>query len=178
MYRWIGGPLEQAVAGFSTPDTLVLLGGSSTFTNESTGSPITFLWFFQDGFPATSNLKTPPPIVWQTSGRKNVTLAVTNDFSSNTLVKTGYIYVGGVGINELRTSGITIFPNPVKNVMTIQANNEISMIQLYNITGQVVLSQEVNAKSVTINTSGLTSGVYTLKAVTGNGSVNKKIVIE
>jgi PKD repeat protein len=170
--------LSRPVADFMTPDTLLPLGGTATFTNESYGNPTTYLWVFQNGIPGTSPLQTPPPITYNTSGTFNVTLTVTNSLGSNTLTRTGYIHIGGVGINEQKPSVISIFPNPVRDVMTIQANSKISEIQLYNIAGQVVLSKEVNATSVTVNTSGLTSGVYNLKAVTGNGPVNKKIVIE
>ena len=161
-----------------TPDTLLPLGGSATFTNESSGNPTTYLWTFQDGTPGSSSLKNPPAITFNVPGSKNVTLVVSNDYGTNTLVKTGYIYVGGVGINEHNGESLTIFPNPVKDVMTIQSSSNMSGIYLYNIAGQVVLSQMVNAKSITLNTSGLTSGIYNLKAITGNRTVNKKIVID
>lgn len=178
MFRWTGGPLAPPVALFSTPDTLIALGGTSTFTNESTGNPTTYLWTFQDGTPGTSALKNPPAVTFNLPGRKNITLAVTNDYGTNTLVKTGYIYVGGVGINELNANSVSIFPNPAKDVMTIQANDNIKEIQVYNVAGQIVFSQQVNAKTTTINVSGLTTGIYNLKALLNGGTINKKVVIQ
>ena len=178
MYRWTGGALQLPVAGFSSPDTLLLLGGSATFTNESTGNPSTFLWTFQDGNPPTSTLKNPPPITYNISGRKNVTLEVTNDYGGDTKVKTGYVYVGGVGINELSGNSVSVFPNPVKDVMTVQAAGNIKEIRVYNATGQLVINSTVNAKTITVNTSGLTTGIYNMKAILDNGTINKKIVIQ
>jgi PKD repeat protein len=178
MFRWAGGELELPVANFSSPDTLLISGGSATFTNESTGTPTSFLWTFQDGIPPTSTLKNPPAITYNVSGFKNVTLEVTSDYGTNTLVKTGYIYVGGVGINELSQNTVNVFPNPIKDVMTVQANNNIKEIYIYNATGQLVINQTVNAKTITINTSGLTTGIYTLKAILDNGTINKKVVIQ
>ena len=178
MYRWVGGALEPPVAAFSSPDTLLPLGGSATFTNESSGNPSTYLWTFQDGTPPSSALKNPPVVTFNIPGHKNITLAVTNDFGSNTMLKTGYVYVGGVGVNELSQNTLIVFPNPVKNVMTVQAGNNIREIRIYNTAGQVVLNQTCQGKSVTINTSGLTSGVYNLTSVTEKGTVNTKIVVE
>jgi PKD repeat protein len=178
MFKWAGGPLEPPVSNFFTADTLVLLGGSSTFTNLSTGSPSSYLWTFSDVTAQTSTLQTPPPITWQGPGRKNVTLKVTNDYGTNTLVKTGYVYVGGVGVSNLNADAVSVFPNPVKDVMTVKANSNIKEIQVYNATGQIVINQTVNAKTITINTSALSMGVYNLKATLDNGTINKKVVVQ
>ncbi len=178
MFRWNGGPLEPPVSQFSTPDTLLPLGGTANFTNESTGNPTTYLWTFQGGTPGSSALKNPPPIVYNSPGFKDVTLVVTSDFGTNTLVKTGYIYVGGVGVNELNQNAVTVFPNPVKDVMMIQTNSNIKEIRVYNATGQLVINLMVNAKTISINTSGMTTGIYNLKAILDNGTVNKKVVIQ
>jgi PKD repeat protein len=178
MFVYTGDSLQAPVANFSSPNTYIALGGSATFTNESVGNPTTFLWTFQGGSPPTSTLQTPPAITYNTSGNKNVTLAVTSAFGTNTLVKPGYIHVGGVGINELNANAVSVFPNPVKDVMMIQANSNIKEIQVYNATGQLVINQTVNAKTITVNTSGLTTGIYNLKAILDNGTVNKKVVIQ
>ncbi|MCX6244246.1 MAG: T9SS type A sorting domain-containing protein [Bacteroidetes bacterium] len=178
MYRWVGGPLEPPVAAFSSPDTLLELGGSATFTDESTGNPTTYHWTFQGGTPPSSNVKNPPPVTYSVPGWHDVALTVTNDFGTNTMTKTSYVYVGGVGINELSQNQVTVFPNPVKNVMTVQSGSTIREIRIYNIAGQVVLTQTCQAKSVTVNTSGLTSGIYNLTTVNEKGTVNTKIVIQ
>ena len=62
--------------------------------------------------------------------------------------------------------------------MTVQANTNIKVINVYNLSGQLVISGNYNAKSVTIKTTGLATGTYTLKATLDNGTVNKKIVIQ
>ncbi len=178
MFIYDGDSLQPPTAYFSTPDTLVALGNSSTFTSESTGNITAYHWIFQDGSPATSNVQSPPAVTWQSPGRKNVTLTVTGDWGTNTLVKTGYIYVGGVGVNELSQNAVTVFPNPVKDVMTVQAISNIKEIQVYNATGQMVINQTVNAKTISLNTSGLTTGIYNLKAILDNGTINKKVVIQ
>jgi hypothetical protein len=86
--------------------------------------------------------------------------------------------VGAFGVNELSANAVSVFPNPVKDVMTVQANRNINEIQVYDAAGQLIIDQTVNAKTITVNTSGLTTGIYTLKAILGNGTINKKVVIQ
>jgi photosystem II stability/assembly factor-like uncharacterized protein len=177
-YNGVLIPPTLPVANFMSADTLIPLGGTATFVNLSTGSPTSYAWTFTGGSPSSSALQTPPAITYNTSGPHDVKLIVTNLNGSNTLIKTGYIHVGGVGINELNAYAVSVFPNPVKDVMTIQANSSIKEIQLYNAAGQLVISQTVNAKSITVNTSGLITGIYNLKATLDNSTINKKVVIQ
>jgi PKD repeat protein len=166
------------VADFMSPDTLIALGGTATFVNNSTGSPTSYAWTFTGGTPASSTLQTPPAITYNTPGQYNVKLIVTNANGSNTLTKTNYIHVGGVGINELNQNAVIVFPNPVKDNMTILANSNIKEIQVYNAAGQLVINRTVNAKSITLKTTGLNSGAYNLKATLDNGTITKKVVIQ
>jgi PKD repeat protein len=179
LYKFSGHliPPLMPVAAFMTPDTLVALGGSSTFVNESTGSPTSYLWTFQDATPATSTLQNPTVLTWNAPGRKNVSLQVTNVNGSNTLTKTGYVKVGEVGFKELNQNSVSVFPNPANDFVTVQSMNTIKNIQVYNLAGQLVFEQTANAKFVTVKTSSLSAGVYNLKATLENSTVNKKIVI-
>ena len=102
---------------------------------------------------------------------------MTNKWRTQTLTKTGYIYVGGVGFNELSSGTISVYPNPVKDVLNVQSSLTIQEVQVYNIVGQMVLSQAANGNKLTLNTSGLTSGVYNLKVKVQDGYINKKIVV-
>ena len=170
--------LALPVANFVSPDTLIALGGKANFTNLSTGNPTSYAWTFTGGVPSSSSKKTPPAITYNTSGDFDVKLITINSWGSDTLIKTGYIHVGGVGINELSENAVTVFPNPVKDIMTVQANCNIKEIYIYSITGQLMINQPVNDKKVNIITSGLNSGVYNLKAIMDNGTITKKVVIQ
>jgi PKD repeat protein len=172
------GVLALPVSAFMTPDTLITLGGTVTFTNLSIGSPTTYAWTFTGGSPSSSAFKNPPPITYNTPGTYNVKLVVTNGFGSNTLTKTNYIHVGGVGINEINKIDISVYPNPGKDYLKVQANSDIKEVYIYNVTGQLLLVQTVNAKKVTLNVSGLNTGIYSLKAILDNGTITRKVVIQ
>ena len=179
---YLTAPAVPAVANFTANATQIPLNGSVVFTNTSTGiatGTSLYNWTFQGGTPGTSSSKNPSAITYHTSGTFNVTLKVTNAFGSiNTLVKTGYIYVGGVGVDDLSQSGIKVYPNPVKDVLTIESGSGMKQVQIFNVTGQLVLSQQTDSKTITVNTSSLKSGVYFLKVTTDNASFDKKIVVQ
>jgi len=179
MYIYAGSPLIPApVAAFTGFPTAVELGGYVTFTDQSTNSPSSWAWSFAGGTPATSTLQAPPPIQYNTSGSYTVSLVVTNSSGSSTKTRTNYIHVGGVGIGEQTTSAINIYPNPVKDVLSIESIDNIKEVQFFNITGQIVIDQVVSGKNLTINVSSLHSGVYNLKVTTDNGSFDRKVVVQ
>jgi hypothetical protein len=172
------GVWAKPMTNFSTPDTLLGFGGIAHFKNLTQGNQTTYKWSFPGGSPATSTAKTPPAITYAVGGWHNVTLIATNSMGSDTLVKTHYIYSGFLGVNEMNQNAVSVFPNPVKDIMNIKAISNITEINLYNIAGQLVISQMINAKTAAINTSGLSTGVYTLKAILDNGTITKKVVIQ
>ncbi len=54
-----------------------------------------------------------------------------------------------------------IFPNPAHENVEIVFENELpERVFLYNLTGQLVLSQQVNDQNVVVNTSHLAPGIY------------------
>jgi PKD repeat protein len=175
-------PVVAAAANFTSNTQAVAKGGQVIFTNTSTGiatAPCTYQWTCQGGTPGTSSSKNPSAITYNTPGTYNVTLKVWNAFGSiNTLVKTGYIYVGGVGVDELSQSAIKVYPNPVKDVMNVETGSNIQSIQLFNVTGQMVVNKQVDGKTVTLSTSSLKAGIYMLKVVTENGTIERKVVVQ
>jgi hypothetical protein len=74
-------------------------------------------------------------------------------------------------LNEL-ISNLSIYPNPVKNVLTIEGN--YTSVDIIDVSGKLVLSSEyVKA----INVKSLSDGVYMLNIKTENGIAVKKITI-
>lgn len=177
MFKFIDN-LVQAVPDFETADTALPFGATATFTNLSTGAA-TYLWSFQGGTPSTFNGANPPAIQYSAQGTYDVSLTVSNTFTpSTTLTKPAYIRMGGVGISDITKATISVGPNPATDVLYVKANSSIKQVQVYNLVGQVVFSQSVNNNSLTINTANFKSGVYNVKVVMNDGSVNRKVVID
>lgn len=75
--------------------------------------------------------------------------------------------------NEIQKQKIKIYPNPVKNILTIDTDF-ISKIEIYNQNGQLIDT----FFSKTINLSNLPNSVYILKIETKNENLLKRIIKE
>lgn len=62
---------------------------------------------------------------------------------------------------------ISIYPNPFTDIITIQSEDEILMLQMFDALGKRI---EITTNSNKINTTNLKSGMYFLK-VEGNNSI-------
>jgi len=82
---------------------------------------------------------------------------------------------------ELLNASLSVYPNPLmkNNILNLSfALNTSAKIYIYNVTGKLALSDEINnAESKQINTTTLTNGMYFLKLVTDNASTTRKIVV-
>jgi hypothetical protein len=76
-----------------------------------------------------------------------------------------------VEINDLK-SVLSIYPNPVKNVLTIEG--AYILLDIFDVSGKLVLSSEYNKN---INVSSLADGIYTLNISTKKGIKTQKITI-
>jgi len=84
-----------------------------------------------------------------------------------------------LSINELIAQTTEIYPNPANDVLNIVSYTaEIENIHIYNISGQLVLANEVNANQIRLNTTTLSTGVYIVNVKSKNTSINKKLIIE
>lgn len=74
-------------------------------------------------------------------------------------------------------STLTFYPNPVKNTLTLNAQNSIEQVTVFNILGQAVIEMAVNANNVEIDMSNLVSGTY-FAQVTVNGIIKTVKVLK
>lgn len=72
-----------------------------------------------------------------------------------------YVYKGtALGTEKFETSSVKMYPNPVKNTLTIEANANIDTVSVYNILGQEVLKSSPKSNTATLQTNELQKGVY------------------
>lgn len=79
-------------------------------------------------------------------------------------------------VGELNSTGFLIYPNPAKDLLTINSETE-GMIRIYNNTGQMVKLVEKRSYSEQINISELNSGVYFVSVLADNRNVTQKVLI-
>ena len=100
-------------AMFTGTPTTLCSGGSVTFTDQSLHSPTSWTWSFPGGTPSTFSGQNPPAIVYNTAGTYDVTLTVSDGFSIDTKVKTGYITVKNVVADFTGTPTTVVVGNTV-----------------------------------------------------------------
>lgn len=85
------------------------------------------------------------------------------------------------GLNEAENGGITLYPNPATNLVSLNNAEMGSVVELIDVQGRVLKSFVVNSTSQTIDLQGIESGLYVVKTITPNKEktfVNKLIVNE
>jgi hypothetical protein len=107
----------------------------------------------------------------------------TTDIIGNTRIINNIIDIGafehlGNVSNHLITDQISIeiYPNPATTKLNIKGHDNKSIIEIYGISGKLILAQQLNSNQLDI--TSLTKGLYFLKLTTPEGSVVKKFVKE
>ena len=99
-------------------------------------------------------------------------------------------YVDDVNVTTLGTTGInnvnknsnlvSLYPNPGKDFINISINNNqvINTVEVFNVAGQRVLVTKGNASSARLNIQSLSSGIYTVKIATKQGIYSKEFTVK
>jgi Secretion system C-terminal sorting domain len=76
-----------------------------------------------------------------------------------------YFYKGTpTSLQTFDERSISLYPNPVKNTLRIDAPDAITNIAIFNMLGQEVLSLKPNSASISLQTTTLAKGTYIIKA--------------
>jgi hypothetical protein len=90
---------------------------------------------------------------------------------ANGCVETDSVYVNFVtGIEELKASGISVYPNPVNDLLTINSEKEIGKIIIFDTLGKLVYSKLIKINNSEIDIKELEAGIYFVEI---NGTVGK-----
>jgi hypothetical protein len=77
---------------------------------------------------------------------------------------------------EVSKSQVSIYPNPFKDVISVQGIDQTFGYKIYDLQGKIVQSNNLSKSEDTINTASIASGVYILKITTSETTVTKKMV--
>ena len=124
-------------------------------------------------------------------GYKNDILLLRNQWGNNTNHATEMVDVsdldGGASlrlahegvVNPSVLPGISLYPNPASEVITVNCDEKISSLEISDLTGNIVRTVKVNALEMKIQISDLNKGLYICNIVTESGSTMlKKFIIE
>ena len=74
-------------------------------------------------------------------------------------------------INEIK-----VHPNPVKDILNISLDNEITTVSIYNLLGQEIITKSVNKNETSIDVTGLSAGTYLVKVTSDNAVKTLKVL--
>ena len=83
-----------------------------------------------------------------------------------------------LSIGDTVLSTVVSFPNPVKTIWNVQAQETITDITIYNLFGQKILSISPNMSDVSLNMSEMRTGVYLAHVYSDKGTKIIKILKE
>ena len=82
------------------------------------------------------------------------------------------------GIEEQGDITISLFPNPAKNKLTVEASEPVKMLEIYNINGALVYRQSDCTETTIINVDSYATGTYMIRLTTDNTVVIRRFVKE
>lgn len=165
------------VAFIKNEDT-VIASGSSVTLEAIYGPGLTYQWQ-RDGQDIQG--ATAPTYVAGDAG--DYTVITTN--ASQCEATSNIVNVDvSIGFEELIVGSVNVYPNPAEDIVNVSfenISNTNARLTLYNAMGQmVVTSQQAiggGKNLLTLNTSGLAPGFYTLDIEVGSDRLSRKVVV-
>lgn len=162
---------KQVVARFIADTTVVAVGTRVSFSDYSLGNPESWQWYFEGGEPSESMLANPGNITYNNPGVFKVKLTVTNQFSTDSLVREKYIRVVP-----------DVFPNPAQEsffVMLGQYTSGPDEIRVYDTRSRLMYQAEgipAGSRFHHISCAGWPSGLYIVVAKNKDGVFPAKLM--
>ncbi len=136
--------------------------------------------------------------VWEGTSSSNPEL-FNADFSSEvggqSNVKFRWTYAGGsfsyywaiddivitnaISVSDIEDTNINIYPNPSNGIFTLQnGTNNIKSFDVFNMSGKIILSRNINSDKTTIDLSNQAHGFYFIKMYSEDSVYNAKLIIK
>lgn len=90
-----------------------------------------------------------------------------------------YVYRGLTNVkDEVSSAKVKVFPNPVSSKLTIEGDEIMTRLTVYNHQGKEVLTLTPNGFSSSIGTETLAQGLYFIRAIMGEKELVTKFIKE
>jgi hypothetical protein len=170
---------------FHAASTRICNGRTLDFTDDSYDNITSWSWEFQGGTPAISHVANPS-IIYDSIGKFDVRLTVSDGHNTKSILKKSYVTVDGCAGNEELASPpwFRVFPNPASGMVTVEFSREIttpSSLTLCDLSGHRMLERKFSpttgGRTVTLDITGFRPGIYLLRILSGNDISTRKLII-
>lgn len=114
------------------------------------------------------------------------TILVRFQFASDSLERRDGFYFDDLTVNivdetvltidDAFQNAVTLFPNPVNDVLHIKTSTQNYAIELFNVQGQLIYKRTNNSNNTKVNYSSFASGIYLMKLTSPDFSQTVKII--
>jgi len=134
---------------------------------------------------ALTNFDTTNDLQLPYSSTNSISLAwarsntVTNALSSNHAVGFATGTFTTLGVEDFSLNAASVYPNPASGEFFITAKTKLSKVNLYNQLGALIKTIEItdDSNEVSVNVSGIQSGVYLLELQNKSEKCWKKVIV-
>ncbi|PZO26679.1 MAG: hypothetical protein DCF13_13430 [Flavobacteriaceae bacterium] len=122
------------------------------------------------------------PVIWQSNnydGQIRYFIHTNSNCGNDNVNRTRFIRCSNtLDNNEFSRNEFVLYPNPVKNILNLSFDKEISSVSIFNLIGQEVIVKSLNSKEGIIDVSNLASGTYLVKVTSDEEIKTTKIIKE
>ncbi len=84
------------------------------------------------------------------------------------------VQILSTGTSEFQGAIFSIFPNPATNLLKFESKFVNGQIAVLNICGQVMFEEVLSGKSINLDVSSISNGIYFVQLIDGDGRVGVK----
>jgi uncharacterized repeat protein (TIGR01451 family) len=153
---------SNSLCTYSQTWNLVANEATATFTNTvnllSANAASTYQWYLNGN--EIPNATAQNFEIMQTG---NYSVMITDDNGCSAMSDS--MMVTYIGVNEKTKNSISVYPNPIAEISTVQVPENLlgKYFHVYTTSGELVLSGKLNGRSHPINCEDLAPGVYVLR---------------
>lgn len=79
---------------------------------------------------------------------------------------------------EMDINSLQVYPNPAQNQLTLTNDEVITQVNIYSITGQLMLQETLNSTDCNLDISTLNNGIYIVRVTNENNEIESHSVIK
>ena len=99
-----------------------------------------------------------------------------SNWVGNSIINTGTICSGYLNVSSVEKTKFKFFPNPATNKLFLRSDQPILHVEMINLLGQTVITQNINSVEAEINLSSLAPASYWIRVKTEQGLETIKII--
>lgn len=86
------------------------------------------------------------------------------------------VWANPLGTGTFDSKAFTYYPNPVRDVLNLSYDKDITKVSVYNVLGQEIMIKHNNAQQSQLDMSSLASGTYLVRVTADNAEKTFKVI--